>query len=430
MIKMNFSLQQKQANSLRKMGKYAEALSIYENLWKSSKDKFVGAGLLHCLRKLSDYERALKFAMELEREYVDFEWCRNEIIWTYIEGKLLRIDSKAPIDKTLSVAQKILNLGPNNIALQKVVFRVLKVAKKLNKWNIVQEWIDKINPDDISNEPIKTIKGTIGWSMQSLWYYYKIYSLLESKKYIEVIEMADAIRGKFPLQQEMFFVRLKALAYYKLGDFSRAEEIYSQLCNKKGRVEWWLLYEYAKTMKQLGNHEDALNLMYKAISKGNKIESMVTLISDIGFTCMQLNRKEEAFYHIMLFKLIRDKNNWNVQRNVIKLLEKLSEELKLSLERFSYKEVLKHCKSYWDTQNSSNIIHKRKIRKSLIGKVLITSKEAPYCFIQSGHESFFCLKSNIPGELVENMEVQFDAILSFDKKKNRESWKAINVVVL
>lgn len=62
-------------------------------------------------------------------------------------------------------------------------------------------------------------------------------------------------------------------------------------------------------------------------------------------------------------------------------------------------------------------------------KVVLQNRNAPFYFIKTDNESFFCFTSDIPGELFPGMKVQFDAVPSFDKKK-RESWKAVNVSIL
>ena len=48
----NLFEQKNKANALRKNGDFEEALIIYRDLWNENGDKFDGAGLLHCLRKL------------------------------------------------------------------------------------------------------------------------------------------------------------------------------------------------------------------------------------------------------------------------------------------------------------------------------------------------------------------------------------------
>jgi hypothetical protein len=125
--------QKQKANELRKEGKINEALSIYEALWKGAEDKFIGAGLLHCLRKMELFEKAILFADDLIVKYPDFEWCKKEVIWTYIHGILEKVKDDEPLKNILEVAQKIMSLNPDGLAAKKVVFKVLKTAKASNR---------------------------------------------------------------------------------------------------------------------------------------------------------------------------------------------------------------------------------------------------------------------------------------------------------
>jgi hypothetical protein len=52
----------------------------------------------------------------------------------------------------------------------------------------------------------------------------------------------------------------------------------------------------------------------------------------------------------------------------------------------------------------------------------------PFCFIVTENgEDIFCVNSNLPENSNNGDEVIFDAIPSYDKKKQRDSWKAINL---
>ncbi|MEB9727426.1 hypothetical protein P4J62_24490, partial [Bacillus cereus] len=66
----------------------------------------------------------------------------------------------------------------------------------------------------------------------------------------------------------------------------------------------------------------------------------------------------------------------------------------------------------------------------LSGYLIKVKEDRPFCFIKTQKESFFCYTSDIQGEVKEGLEVQFEAVPSFDKKKQRESWKAINIVLM
>ncbi|MBA7548768.1 hypothetical protein ES705_41235 [subsurface metagenome] len=191
--------QKREANKLRKTGNFEEALLLYRNLWEETGDKFDGAGLLHCLRKLELFNEAISFAEELIVKYPDFDWCRNEVIWTFISGTLYKLEETETLEKVLQTAQKIMDINPNNLAAKMVVFKVLKSAKASNDWETINEWVVKINPNSLSTEPMTDSSGRKGWSDQSLWYNYRINGLVKKGDSNEAIVLVDEILECFPV---------------------------------------------------------------------------------------------------------------------------------------------------------------------------------------------------------------------------------------
>lgn len=428
----NTSELKQQANNLRKSGKLTDALQIYRTLWGESSDKFDGAGFLHCLRKLKLFDEALPLADELLEKHRDFNWCKIEITWTYIEGRLEQFGEKEPIENVLNVANKILSLQPDGFALRKVVFSTLKSAKSAKKWDIINEWVSKIDPLVLSKDPILDDKRE-GWSYHTLWYNYKINALIKLGQYSQVIELLDVLLPEIPRGQQKFFIRLEALAYYSLGEYDKAEEIYSKLCSHP-KADWWLLHEYAKVLRDKGNLTKALLLMYQAASGNPRLESMVTLFLDISILCKENNNPEIARNHLYLTLYVREKKEWKVAEELLSQIDYLNKELGNDNKPKTLYEALKLCKEVWNsTSNSNGVISKRitsnyKTRTNLIGNVRIGQNEKPFCFIYlANNESIFCYKSDLPKNIIENDTVVFDCIPSFDKKKNAESWKAINV---
>jgi len=139
----NLTEQKQKANGLRKTGDFEEALVLYRSLWEETGDKFDGAGLLHCLRKLELFDEAIVLADELIGKYPNFEWCRNEVIWTYIQGILDKFNEEEPLEKVVEIAKRIMSLNPVGLAAKKVVFKVLRSAKSSNHWETVNEWVIK-----------------------------------------------------------------------------------------------------------------------------------------------------------------------------------------------------------------------------------------------------------------------------------------------
>lgn len=79
-------------------------------------------------------------------------------------------------------------------------------------------------------------------------------------------------------------------------------------------------------------------------------------------------------------------------------------------------------------ENGKKSSQSRKPIKGMRGKILLGNPERPFCFIQGDNrESFFCFKSDLPKGVNDKETVSFNAIPSFDKKKNKESWRAADI---
>ena len=428
----NLTEQSQKANELRKAGKIKEALPLYRNLWMKTGDKFDGAGFLHCLRKLELFDEAIVLAGGLIVKYPDFEWCRNEVIWIYIQGILDKLGDEESLEKVIEAANKIMSLRPTGLAAKLTVFKVLKSAKSSNHWETVNEWVIKIAPDSLNTKPMTDDSGREGWSDQSRWYNYRINGLIEKENKKEAINIVDEILERFPKQRK-FFLRLKALANYLLGKLPESEKIYKNLCSGY-KPAWWMLHEYAKVVKDIGRKEDALKLMYQATSGSSKLESMVLLFVDIGMLCKELGKYEEARIHLVLCKYIRNEKAWTVPESIINTVDDLNKIIGNDKKPSSLKEALRICRSEWSKllckeDDLKNLSYKnRKIKKGLVGKVNLGRIDRVFCFIITKDEqSFFCYKSDLPPDITDGSDVTFNAIPSFDKKKNKESWKATNI---
>lgn len=426
--------QKREANSLRKLGEIEKVLPLYRELWKKTGDEFDGAGLLHCLRKMKLFDEAIPLADNLLNKYPHFEWIRNESIWTYIQGTLNVLGDDIPIQTVADKANFIMNLNPKGPAEKVVVFKVLKSAKSSSHWAVVNEWVIKIDPSSLNTNSTVIDSGKERWSDQSQWYNYRIRGLLEEgdsdEELLEALSLAEKAIQLFP-KQGKFFTRLRALAYSQLGSYKEAAEIYNNLC-RRPNADWWLLHEYAKVLQAQGHKEHALRLMYQAANSHHKLESMVTLFLDIGLLCHEMEKYKEARAHLVLCKYIRENKGWRIPEQIISTISAINQLLNNS-EPSSQKEAYDICRSEWDKLLHRDglmqvSVDERKTRKGLVGKINLINDDRPFCFIiTDDRQSFFCSKSELLPTMNNEDEVSFDAIPSYDKKKGKESWRAVNI---
>jgi len=422
-----------EANRLRKLGKCDEALPLYKELWEKTSDKYDGTGLFHCLRKMKIFDDAIPLADELLGKYPDFEWAHFEIIWTYIQGKLSLLKDDIPIQTLLAEANRIMKLNPKDFTAKTIVFKVLKTARIPGNWKIINEWITKIDPSSLSIIPTATESGKEGWSEQSQWYNYRIRGIIEQHdsddELSEALTLADKAIQSFP-KQSKFFLRLKALCYSHIGKNDEAIEIYRNLCSRP-KADWWLLHDYALVLQKQNHNDDALKLMYQAARSNYKLESMVTLFLDIGQLCTKMEKYQEARAHLVLCKFVRENNDWGVPEALISSLSNISPHFKDS-GPISQKEAYDICRNEWDSlllvENAVIFSSKkRELRRDLIGTVNSIRDDRSFFFINTADESIFCSISEIMPTVKNGDKVHFDAVPSFDKKKDKESWRATNI---
>jgi len=408
------------ANELRKSGDIDSALPMYKELWDHSRDKFAAAGLLFCLRKKKLFAEALPLAEEAYSEFPDFEWCKNEYIWTLIQGKLYTFPDNGQLTDLANIVNKIVELKPDEIAYKITVFKLLKSAKKHGDWILLNEWITKLSPDILTGY---TDEET-GWTDKVLWYYYRVNGLIYSHNEEEAIRIIDESCGEF-YKQKKFFERLKAKAFISLEKFDSALDVYKKLVS--GRSDWWLLHEYGDLLIKQNKIEEGFNYLIKAaIAPPMKPELKVTLFSDIGTILVKFKSPEEAIKHFQLAKAVRAEQGWGLG-DLNEKIESLGGDL---CRESNIRTLIDKCQIIWQgfLPKDSHSLVNHKAMTGLKGKVTGLIEGRKFCFIKTeGNQSYFCSTSDLPDGTTNNQKVKFEVKQSFDKKKNKETLKAVNL---
>jgi tetratricopeptide (TPR) repeat protein len=383
-----FDIKQK-ANSLRKEGKFQEALDCYLRIYPKYDDEFTIAGILHCLRKLDMNNKSMEYAIHLVNKKPDTDWAKSE--------------------------------------LKRAILTTVKVAKSKSDWKTVNELIVKIDVETLSEEPMKDKNGRLGWSDKSIWYHYRIRGLLEIQEFDHALEILNTIKNRFPRQQK-FFLRLEALTNFRKGNLLEAEDLYSRIILRF--YDWWILHEYACVLDLLGKSEKSLSLMSKAALMGPVNEVKISIIFDIGNLLKKMNENREALMHYVLVKKIREKQSWKINDKLSNTIDELMREFNDVPEMELYK-LIDECKKIWKIyipNEAKNIVTELKYKQNINGHVNAKGfEDKPYCYIKAQEgPSYFCYKSDLPKDFKDSCKVVFDAKQAFDKH-GKESWKAKNV---
>ncbi len=429
---VNRSELRSQAKELRLAANYKGSLPLYQELWEETKAEVDAAGVLYCLRKEKEYDKAFSFTEHINAGPYKMDWLKNELAWTYIEGRLLKYTNDITVSQVIETANKVLELNPDPIAVKTAVFIVLKAAKQHNRWDIIDEWASKVDPNSLSSDPIMT-KNRPGWSDQSSWYNYRIRSYIELGYNDKALELVKTIEDRFPRELK-HFLRLKGLAAFRLGLLQDAMDVYKRLCAVP-KPDWWFLHEYANVIREMAQKDDnvsmkeqALELMCRAaddVARSNKLEAMLKILWDIANISTELKREEASLPHLLLLKLIREDNGWPISLQVSEDIQRFSLKFGNNYLSKTKCELLNECRKIW----SNAMTHQKVLLDSIkvTGKVILGPENRLYCFIIAGERNCFCPKSKLPPGLKEGDLVKAEIISAFDSKKKQDGWKAIKV---
>jgi len=408
------------ANELRKEKKYKEALENYRQSWDVLKAAYTGAGLLHCLRKLEDFEHAVSFAERLINLFPKIDWVKIEVAWTLVSGPFKSVND---FNEALDIAEKIDRILSNSIIIKQIAFKLSKLADNQESWQKTIFWLKKVNLEDLSEDFIKNTK----WSDKSQWKYNYFKALLKVGQHEEVISNIDESINKYPQIKE-YFLNLKAKSFKELEKYEDSAKIYEKLMTLK--KDWWIYKDYADLLLKMKDKDKALKMFYHAAIANKQIKTMVNIYYSIGKLCTELGKDKEALNHFVLCKLIREREGWTVPEYIESSIKLLSNSFPDIPNINSINQIVSNCREFWKNgrlNNSEFQKTKRKKVKKFNGILSMGHQNQLYCFINTETESIICNKSILPSNIRDNDTVECEAVPSYDKKKQRESWKAIKV---
>jgi hypothetical protein len=173
--------------------------------------------------------------------------------------------------------------------------------------------------------------------------------------------------------------------------------------------------------------------MCQAAASHKRLEGMVTLFKEIGLLFKEIGQPKEARAHLLLSSLIRTEQGWSIPESMSHTISELNLVLNNEKAPVNIREALNLCREIWnnvlDIKADRTLTRDRKPRSGLTGKVLLGKPSVSFCFIRGKENvSYFCQKSDLPAGIVDGEEVNFTALPSFDKKKNTESWRAVDIM--
>lgn len=304
-----------QARQFYEAEQYEEAGKLYHQLWDAQEDAFFGGRYAHCLRKCGYPEHALKVARQVAQKHPDDIHVQREIVWALYDAEFKPAKKRNDLDALVHAGQEILNLTDEELPTHLVSFAVIGLAKDKMKWNVVSVWCDHLDPGQLSADR-REMGGRRVISELEQWYFAKVKALVKLEQWVQAQKWATQAMQAFPHNRH--FARWGALALAGLGQLPEAIRELKALAHRE-RPEWYLLENLAELQLRDNQTDDAYVTACQAALGSGEDKAKVGLYLLIGQIALALGQLDSAASHVLLSRLIRNREGWSVPREVVQL---------------------------------------------------------------------------------------------------------------
>ena len=375
-----------EARRLYQSGKYEDALRIFEEHYRENSEMFTR-------------QNRISFAWAIYRVHIrdtadEYELFDNaEFICEITEQADLNSKSTCPYTQS--------------------VYRVLKLLNSQEDYYNMVYWLDKINPDLLDQRRNKT-DDWVYRSRKELYYDYA------SKAYLACADYEECIRvSKSALENLNRFTNFGdkwhrwriAKSLRCLGQNREALKYLEEVI--KVKTEWFIYKEIADNHFALNETEKAMENISNAILTNDPIHKVN--LYGLVYKLLKECEPEIARKHAELYYLLKlDYQSSNIDEEI--------ENLNMDVEELDMMDLANQIRDYWTDYKFRNTELK-------FGTVTRYFEEKNYGFIRSEDEkSIFFHKGEFKGDSIYvGQLVSFYEEDSFDKSKNEESIKAVNI---
>ena len=375
-----------EAKKLYKAKKYDEAMTIYERHYNESPEA------------LNNWDRIF-YSWSLYQLYIKDAYDEDKL---YESAELV----------TELVKQDDLNKRPV-CAYTQTVFKVLDQLYAENDYYDLLAWLDKINPELLDQKRFET-EDRVYRSKKEKYYDYATKAYFEVEDYEKCIETSkEALESLdvFTNNSDVWYNWRIAKSYRELLDNSEALRYLEEVA--KVKKDWFVQKEIAENYYVLGEDEKAQDYICEAVLTNDPLTIKVNLYH-LAYKILKEINPELALKHAELFCAIKLENDSKVPDDI--------EELLIDEETLDKNALESEIRQYLT-------MYKFKDQELKNGTVTRIFEHGRSGFITSDDdESVYFNVSEYKGDdLKVGDYVSFYTEKSFDKSKNRESTRAVNI---
>ena len=312
-----------QAENLRKQRQFDQALLIYETLWQQQSDEpdqWIGWGYAQCLRKVGRSSEALAVCREVYQISSDFDQNNNLYGWCVYDIGIKQPKDSFDERNFLQAAEAIMQLtrhedySPYERAIFAVVhhYEHYKASQKPVPHQLIVEWLEKLNPDALSNEANRGSDGKSYASPKEDWYSSWSKALLGLGRYEECISVSSHALSEFRklhYDYDVWFRKNRAESYLALEEGEKALPDLEYMMDRK--PDAWVRHKYAVALRQLGRLESAIGYACEAALPHQRLGFRWEVYLDLGNMLAETGDIERARQHILLAAAIRQDEGWD-----------------------------------------------------------------------------------------------------------------------
>lgn len=350
-------------------------------------------------------------------------WDKRFYSWAIYHLHIKSFESEDELIESVNLVTQLISQADLNkdpvCAYTLSIFKVMDFYYNLKEYDELLQWMEKIDVDLLDTKHSE-FNGRTYPSKKEKFYNYKTKAYLELNDYDACIEC-----GKIALQSQTSFANSSDVWYKwriskSLKELAEYEEAIKYLMEiSKVKKDWFVDAEIADNYYFNSDKENSLKFASQAALKQGTPDlkiNLYPLIRDL----IKDEYFDEALKHDYLVYSIKLAKDWPIDDWLIEKIE----ENGLDIENKNYRSIEKELIPFWNSLKYKN----QELKYGTITKIFEHGKSG---FITSeDNESYYFNTFDIIGDknyLREYVGVSFYTEKSFDKSKNKESLKAVNI---
>lgn len=367
-----------------------------------------------------NYDESLKIYENVFSQFSELFNLNDLISYCWV---IYQVHVKQFVDENdlFEAVERICELIPqadlNNVNTCPYTFSVLKVMDylyKQNEYYNIPYWAEKLNPEYL-DEKRSSFKGRMCRSRIEKYYDYLSKSYLECAEWEECIEIStEALKSLdvFTNYGDVWHHWRIAKSLRELNQSKKALTHLEEVI--KVKKDWFIYKEFVENYYILNDAEKALKYVSGAVLTNDPDKMKVNLYYLI-YKLLAESNPDIAFRHAELYYLIKLENNSEISSDI--------EDLYIDEDELDKDKLTKEIEEYWSNYKYQN-------RELHYGTITKYFDDRGFGFIaDENDESIFFHKKEFKGDNVHvGQLVSFYTEMSFDKSKNKQSIKAVNVM--